>query len=131
MAGVERIYQEHASGARDDRPQLAAALYQLRKGDIFVVYKLDRLGRSLRSLIAFVEDLRKRGVEFKSLCDTIDTGTPGGRFFFHVLAALAEMERDLIRERIKSGVAAAKARGKQLGRQPGQRPSDRKAKKVL
>jgi Resolvase, N terminal domain len=79
---------------------------------------LARPGRSLRSLIAFVEELRQRGVGFKSLCDTIDTGTPAGRFFFHLLAALAEMERDLIRERTQAGLSAARARGRKGGRKP-------------
>ncbi|MGH7116649.1 MAG: recombinase family protein, partial [Stellaceae bacterium] len=101
------MFEEHASGARDDRPQLRAALDQLRQGDTLVVVKLDRLGRSLRSLIAFVEDLRQRGIGFKSLCDAIDTSTPAGRFFFRLLAALAEMERDLIRERTQAGLSAA------------------------
>jgi DNA invertase Pin-like site-specific DNA recombinase len=117
-AGAERVFEEHASGARDDRPQLRAALDQLRQGDTLVVHKLDRLGRSLRSLIAFVEDLRQRGIGFKSLCDAIDTSTPAGRFFFHLLAALAEMERDLIRERTQAGLSAARARGRKGGRKP-------------
>jgi DNA invertase Pin-like site-specific DNA recombinase len=117
-AGCERLFEEHASGARDDRPELAAALSHARSGDVLVVYKLDRLGRSIRSLIDFVTALRERGVEFKSLSDAIDTTTPAGRFFFHVLAALAEMERDLIRERTNAGLAAARARGRKGGRRP-------------
>ena len=83
------MFEEHASSTRDDRPELAAALSHCRAGDTLVVYKLDRLGRSLRALIAFVGDLQARKVEFRSLSDSIDTGTAAGRFFFHVMAALA------------------------------------------
>jgi DNA invertase Pin-like site-specific DNA recombinase len=117
-AGCERIFEEHASGARDDRPQLAAALSHARAGDTLVVYKLDRLGRSIRSLIDFTNGLRERKVEFRSVSDGIDTSTPAGRFYFHILAALAEMERDLIRERTVAGLVAARARGRKGGRQP-------------
>jgi DNA invertase Pin-like site-specific DNA recombinase len=117
-AGCDRVFEEHASGARDDRPELAAALSHVRAGDTLVVYKLDRLGRSLRSLIAFVAELQGRQVEFRSLSDSIDTGTAAGRFFFHVMAALAEMERELIRERTNAGLAASRARGRKGGRKP-------------
>jgi DNA invertase Pin-like site-specific DNA recombinase len=117
-AGCERIFEEHASGARDDRPQLAAALSHARAGDTLVVYKLDRLGRSIRSLIDFTNGLRERKVEFRSVSDGIDTSTPAGRFYFHILAALAEMERELIRERTVAGLVAARARGRKGGRQP-------------
>jgi len=92
-AGCERIFDDKASGARDDRPGLADALSHCRPRDVLCVYKLDRLGRSLRSLIAFVGELQKRQVEFRSLSDAIDTGTAAGRFFFHVMAALAENPR--------------------------------------
>lgn len=118
QAGCERVFEEHASGARDDRPELAAALSHLRPGDVLVVYKLDRLGRTLRSLINFVAELQQRGVEFRSLGDAIDTGTAAGRFFFHLMAALAEMERELIRERTHAGLTAARARGRKGGRRP-------------
>jgi len=90
----------------------------LRQGDTLCVWKLDRLGRSLRSLIDFASGLRERQIEFRSVTDGIDTSTPAGRFFFHVMGALAEMERDLIRERVKAGLTAARARGRKGGRQP-------------
>lgn len=115
-AGCERIFDDKASGARDDRPGLAAALSHARRGDCLVVWKLDRLGRTVRGLLGFVDELRGRGVDFRSLHDSIDTGTAAGRFFFHVMAALAEMERDLIRERTNAGLAAARARGRKGGR---------------
>jgi DNA invertase Pin-like site-specific DNA recombinase len=119
-AGCERIFEDNASGARDDRPGLVAAQTHLRKGDCLVVWKLDRLGRGLRSLIDFVGELRDRGIDFRTLHGTtqIDTSTAQGRFFFHVMAALAEMERDLIRERTNAGLAAARARGRKGGRKP-------------
>ena len=117
-AGCERIFEEHASGARDDRPQLAAALSHMREGDCLVVWKLDRLGRKLRSLIGFVGDLRDRGVDFRSLSDGIDTSTTAGRAFFAITGAFAEMERELIKERVNAGLAAARARGRKGGRKP-------------
>ena len=117
-AGCERLFVEATSGASIDRPELANALSHCRPGDTLVVWKLDRLGRTVRQFVAFVHELSERGVEFKSLSDSIDTGTPAGRFFFHVMAALAEMERDLIRERTRAGLDAAKARGRQGGRPP-------------
>ena len=115
-AGCERIFEEHASGARDDRPQLRAALDALRKGDALVIYKLDRLGRSLRSLIDFGMDLERRGIDLISINDSIDTSTVMGRFTYHLLGAIAEMERGLIRERTNSGLASARARGRLGGR---------------
>jgi DNA invertase Pin-like site-specific DNA recombinase len=118
QAGCERIFEEHASGARDDRPELAAALSHARSGDTLVVYKLDRLGRTIRSLIDFTNGLRERKVEFRSVTDGIDTSTPAGRFYFHIIASLAEMERELTRERVGAGLAAARARGKVGGRKP-------------
>jgi DNA invertase Pin-like site-specific DNA recombinase len=122
----------HDDRIRDDRPQLAAALSHARAGDTLVVYKLDRLGRSIRSLIDFTNGLRERKVEFRSVSDGIDTSTPAGRFYFHILAALAEMERDLIRERTVAGLVAARARGRVGGRKP--RLSDKQvaqARKML
>ncbi|MDX2335136.1 MULTISPECIES: recombinase family protein [Brevundimonas] len=117
-AGCERVFSEAASGVRSERTALRDALSHARSGDVFIVWKLDRLGRTVGQLVEFVRNLRERGVEFRSLTDGIDTTTPAGRFFFHMMAALAEMERDLIRERTMAGLAAARARGKQGGRRP-------------
>src|SRR3954447_24757731 len=117
-AGCERIFEEHASGAQRERPQLAAALSYMRPGDTLVVWRLDRLARSLRRLIETVEDLERRGIGFVSITEAIDTSTPGGRLTFHVFAALAEFERTLIRERTIAGLEAARARGRRGGRPP-------------
>lgn len=95
---------------------MASALGYMREGDTLVVWKLDRLGRTIKGLIELVEQLKDKGVEFRSLTDGIDTSTPVGRFFFHVMAAMAEMERELIKERTTAGLAAAKARGRTGGR---------------
>ena len=115
-AGCERIFEESASGAQKNRPQLKEALSFLREGDTLVVWKLDRLARSLRQLIETVEDLHERGIGFVSLTENIDTTTPGGKMIFHVFGALAEFERELIRERTNAGLKAAKDRGVKLGR---------------
>jgi DNA invertase Pin-like site-specific DNA recombinase len=115
-AGCYRVFTETASGARTDRPTLAQVLDQLRPGDTLVVWKLDRLGRSLRHLVDVVTGLAERGIGFRSLQEAIDTTTPGGKLVFHVFAALAEFERDLIRERTAAGLAAARARGRHGGR---------------
>jgi DNA invertase Pin-like site-specific DNA recombinase len=117
-AGCYRVFTETASGARADRPVLAQVLDQLRPGDTLVVWKLDRLGRSLRHLVDTITDLADRGIGFRSLQEAIDTTTPGGRLVFHVFASLAEFERDLIRERTTAGLAAARARGRHGGRPP-------------
>jgi DNA invertase Pin-like site-specific DNA recombinase len=117
-AGCYRVFVETASGARSDRPVLAQVLDQLRPGDTLVVWKLDRLGRSLRHLVDTVTALADRGIGFRSLQEAIDTTTPGGKLVFHVFAALAEFERDLIRERTTAGLAAARARGHHGGRPP-------------
>lgn len=117
-AGCERVFTDQAGGARGDRPGLSQALSHLRPGDRLLVWKLDRLGRTVRQLVSFVESLKAQGVEFGSLTDDIDTSTPTGRFFFHMMSALAEMERDLIRERTLAGLAAARARGLRGGRHP-------------
>jgi DNA invertase Pin-like site-specific DNA recombinase len=115
-AGCYRVFLDTASGKLDDRPQLAALLDQLRPDDTLVVWRLDRLGRSLRHLIETVNGLAERGVAFRSLTESIDTSTPGGRLIFHVFGALAEFERELIRERTVAGLAAARARGRAGGR---------------
>ncbi len=116
--GCYTVYTDIASGSRDDRPQLAAALKDLGPADVLVVWKLDRLGRSLRHLIDTVAALDERGVGFRSVQESIDTTTPGGRLVFHVFAALAEFERDLIRERTLAGLEAARSRGRRGGRPP-------------
>jgi DNA invertase Pin-like site-specific DNA recombinase len=110
------VFVETASGARADRPTLTQLLDQLRPGDTLVVWKLDRLGRSLRHLVDTVTGLADQGVGFCSLQEAIDTTTPGGKLVFHVFAALAEFERDLIRERTAAGLAAARVRGRRGGR---------------
>jgi DNA invertase Pin-like site-specific DNA recombinase len=115
-AGCARVFTDQASGAVAERPEIARALDHLRVGDTLVVWKLDRLGRSLRHLIDIVRALEERGVGFRSLQEHIDTTTPGGRLVFHVFGALAEFERDLIRERTRAGLQAARARGRNGGR---------------
>jgi DNA invertase Pin-like site-specific DNA recombinase len=115
-AGCKQVFTDKASGAKQARDGLAQALSHLRDGDRLVVWKLDRLGRSVRSLVELAETLEQRGVQFCSLTDGIDTSTTAGRFFFHVMAALAEMERGLIRERTLAGLAAARQRGRVGGR---------------
>src|SRR5215216_3227155 len=115
-AGCDRLFTDTASGALAARPGLAEALDHCRPGDTLVVWRLDRLGRSLPHLIETVTALAARGVGFKSLTEQIDTTTPGGKLVFHIFGALAEFERDLIRERTHAGLAAARARGRLGGR---------------
>ena len=115
-AGCEKLFTDKAGGARAARPGLDQALAHLRKGDTLVVWKLDRLGRSIRHLIETVGQLQERKVGFQSLQESIDTTTSGGKLVFHVFAALAEFERDIIRERTGAGLEAARARGKRGGR---------------
>ena len=117
-AGCERVFEDAASGAKSDRPGLAATLAYLRDGDVLAVWRLDRLGRSLPHLIETIGALEARGVGFRSLTESIDTTTPGGRLIFHVFGALGQFERDLIRERTKAGLCAAAARGRKGGRKP-------------
>jgi DNA invertase Pin-like site-specific DNA recombinase len=115
-AGCYRLFVDTASGALDERPQLARLLDHLRSGDTLVVWKLDRLGRSLRHLIDTVAGLERRDIGFRSLQESIDTTSPGGKLIFHIFGALAEFERDLIRQRTLAGLAAARARGRAGGR---------------
>lgn len=114
--GCERIYTEKASGGKDDRKELKAALDALRPGDVFVVYKLDRLARSTVKLITTLDEIKGRGVEFVSLNDKIDTTTAAGKAFFGMLAVFAEFERNVIVERTNEGLKAARARGRNGGR---------------
>jgi DNA invertase Pin-like site-specific DNA recombinase len=113
---VRHLFQDHASGARDDRPGLAKALEYLQSGDVLVVWKLDRLGRSLPHLLGLVNELKERRVGFRSLTESMDTTTPSGEFLFQVFGALAQYERALTRERVIAGLAAAKRRGRRGGR---------------
>ncbi|MDA8205797.1 MAG: recombinase family protein [Thermaerobacter sp.] len=115
-AGCEKIFRDVVSGGTTERPGLSEALKYARRGDAVVVWKLDRLGRSLAHLIQVVQDLQQRGVGFRSLQEEMDTTTPGGQLIFHIFGALAEFERSLIRERTQAGLAAARARGHAGGR---------------
>lgn len=129
--GCERIYKEAMSGTKRNRPELNRALEHLRVGDTLVVYKLDRLGRSVKDLVELVGDLEKRGVHFQSTTDSIDTSTPAGRFFFHVMASLAQMERELLVERTNAGLEAARAQGRVGGRKRAMTDSKLEAAKKL
>ena len=115
-AGCKKIYHDTVSGTKTDRPGLAKALEQLREGDVLIVWKLDRLGRSLRNLIDIIQQLNDQDIGFQSIRESIDTTTTGGKLVFHIFSALAEFERDLIAERTKAGLQAARARGKKGGR---------------
>ena len=117
-AGVDErhLFEDHASGSRDDRAGLGKALAFIRDGDCLVVWKLDRLGRSLPHLLTTVTDLKERGVAFRSLTEQIDTTTPQGELLFHIFGALAQFERALIQERVQAGLAAARRRGRRGGR---------------
>ena len=116
QAGCEKIYEDQASGAKASRKGLDLALEVLREGDSLVVWKLDRLGRNVKDLVTLVGELEQRGIHFKSLTDNIDTTTTAGRFFFHVMASLAQMERELLVERTRAGLDAARKRGRVGGR---------------
>lgn len=116
--GCTKIYEDVASGAKSARTGLEAAIDFAREGDTLVIWKLDRLGRSLRDLIEIVMRLEQEGVSFVCITQNIDTRTPSGKLFFHIFGALAEYERELIRERTKAGLTAARARGRKGGRKP-------------
>src|SRR5215212_9266725 len=115
-AGCERIFTDRVTGTKAERKGLTEALSHLRSGDTLIVWRLDRLGRSLRHLIDTVTDLQERGIGFKSLQESIDTTTSGGKLVFHIFGALAEFEREIIRERTKAGLTAARSRGRRGGR---------------
>ncbi len=115
-AGCSKIYDDIISGIQQQRPGLTLALEVLRTGDALVVWKLDRLGRSVKGLVSLVGELEGKGIHIKSLTDGIDTSTPAGRFFFHLMASLAQMERELIIERTKAGLSAALLQGRKGGR---------------
>ena len=117
-AGCSVTYEEKASGKTADRPELDQCLKALRAGDTLVVWRLDRLGRSLQDLLRIVDDLKERGIGFVSLTEKIETDNAAGKLVFHVFAALSEFERSLIRERTQAGLAAARARGRAGGRKP-------------
>ena len=118
LAGVESIYEETASGKSTDRLELEHCLKALRAGDTLVVWRLDRLGRSLPDLVRIVAELQTKGIGFESITEKIETISAAGKLVFHVFAALAEFERNLIRERTRAGLAAARARGRAGGRKP-------------
>jgi len=118
-AGCEKIYQEKASGAKAERPQLNKLIDNVRQDDVIVIWKLDRLGRSLKHLVQLVHDLMEKGVGLQSLNDPIDTTSAQGRLTFNIFASLAEFEREVIRERTMAGLSAARARGRLGGRPKG------------
>jgi DNA invertase Pin-like site-specific DNA recombinase len=130
-AGCETVFEDHASGAKADRLGLTEALAHLRRGETLVVWKLDRLGRSMAHLIETVRGLEERGVGFRSLTEGVDTTTPGGTLVFHLFGALAQFERDLIRERTRAGLKAAEARGRKGGRRPSVMPDKLARARVL
>ena len=123
--GQEKLFEDRVSGAKADRPGLKKALEQLREGDTLVVWRLDRLGRSLKDLIIRAEELGERGVGLKSLQETIDTNSSGGQLVFHMFGALAQFERSLVRERTQAGLIAARARGRNGGRPKSLTPKQR------
>lgn len=118
LKACDVVYQEKASGKSKDRPELEHCLKALRPGDVLVVWRLDRLGRSLSELVQIVTSLEERGIGFESLTEKIDTTSATGKLTFHVFAALAEFERNIIRERTRAGLQAARARGRKGGRKP-------------
>lgn len=117
--GCQQIFEEKQSGTKSDRPQLQRMIAQLRKGDTVIIWKLDRLGRSLRDLVSLVTEIQDKGAGLRSLHDSIDTTTPQGKLTFHLFAALAEFEREIIGERTRAGLESARARGRKGGRPAG------------
>lgn len=118
-AGCAKVFSDHGvSGRTAERPGLDLALSELKKGDTLIVWRLDRLGRSLIHLVQLVDELGKKGIDFQSLSENIDSGSPAGRLLFHMMAALAEFERGLISERTRAGMQAAKEGGQRIGRRP-------------
>lgn len=115
-AGCKKLFEDTVSGTRADKPGLIKAMEVLREGDTLVVWRLDRLGRSVKQLVDLISDLHKKSIHFKSITDAIDTGTTSGRFFFHVMASLAEMERELTMERTRAGLETARQLGRRGGR---------------
>jgi DNA invertase Pin-like site-specific DNA recombinase len=132
-AGVERerIFEDKLSGMRADRPGLASVLKAVREGDTLVIWRLDRLGRSLKELIAMADELKRRGVQLRSVTEGIDTTTIGGELLFHLFGAIAQFERNLIRERTRAGLASARAKGKVGGRPPAMKAKDIAMAKAL
>ncbi len=122
-AGCATIHEDSASGSSRARPGLTRVIEDLRSGDTLVVWRLDRLGRSLRDLLDIADGLRERNIALRSLTDHIDTGTAAGRMLYAVLGAVAQFERDVLRERTVAGLAAAKRRGERLGRRPALTPA--------
>lgn len=131
-AGCDEVYQEKYTGKSRNRPELEFCLRTLREGDVLVVWKLDRLARSLKDLVDIINELEDKKVGFRSITESIDTTTTGGKLVFHIFGALAEFEHNLIRERTIAGLAAARARGRQGGRKPSMSKADiRKAAAML
>jgi DNA invertase Pin-like site-specific DNA recombinase len=130
-AGCQKIIEEKSGGSRTERPGLTMIMEMLREGDTLVVWKLDRLGRSVKNLVDLITNLAKQGVHFKSLTDSIDTSTPSGRFFFHIMASLAEMERELTVERTRAGLEVARQLGRKGGRKRQMTDSKIKSAKKL
>lgn len=131
VAGCRKLFVEKASGAKEDRPQLRAALDYMRAGDTLVVWKLDRLARSVKQLIEVVDTLKEQEIGFRSLTEAIDTTTAAGELFFHIFGALAQFERSIIRERTNAGLKAALARGRKGGRRTRVKPEDIRAALAL
>jgi DNA invertase Pin-like site-specific DNA recombinase len=131
QAGCEKVFVETGSGSRADRAELAKLMEIARNGDVLVVWRLDRLARSLRHLIDIADDLNRRGIALKSITESIDTTTPSGGFMFNILGALSSMEREIIVERTRAGLQAAAARGRVGGRPPGLNEGKVRAAKAM